>query len=243
MLHSNRVAAIVITCSEIPDPVQTPRIAQSLESFRAGGGVVVTLGRRTKQARKVFPDNVVGARSMGEALLRLGHRHFGIISGVKGTVSREERLAGFKAALKAAGVNQRHTHVVESDRSSDAGARAAEQLMTKHPDITCIFALNDKMALGAMIQMQRMGIRVPEDVSIAGFDDIAAARQSHPLLSTVRIDLPQMSDRLAAAAMAGRHEAPIDSTVIVPTTLVMRDSTAAVRPHQLRNSVLSMASS
>jgi LacI family transcriptional regulator len=229
MFHSNRVAAIIVACSEVPDPVQGPRIRANLDAFRSSGGIVVTLGRELGEAREVRPDNIGGGRAMAEALIKLGHREFGVLTGPRGTISREERLKGIYEAAKAHRIPKSAIHVLAGERSFEFGAQTAVELMAQHPEITCIFGLSDKVALGAMSQLQRSGYYVPGDVSIAGFDDILAARQSSPPLSTVRIDLPEMSRQLALAALAGRNDRPLRDKVAVPTTLVMRDSAARVR--------------
>jgi LacI family transcriptional regulator len=229
LLHSNRVAAIIVACSEVPHPVYGPRVRASLDAFRNAGGIVVALGRDLGQAREVQPDNIAGGRSMAAALIALGHRHFGIISGPEGTVSREERLQGFYEAAEEARISRNSIHVLSGERSWEAGADAAQRLMARHPEITAIFGLNDKIALGALSQLQRLGYRVPEDVSVAGFDDILATRQSTPPLSTVRIDLARMSALLAEQALASRTERSLDEKITVPTQLVLRESTGPVR--------------
>lgn len=234
LFHSNRVAAIIVACSEVPDPVHGPRIRANLDAFRQDGGIVVTLGRELGEVREVEPDNIGGGRAMTEALIDLGHRTVGVLTGPRGTISREERLKGIYEAAKARRIPKSSIHVREGERSFEFGAQAAEQLLAQHPEITCIFGLSDKVALGAMSQLQRRQVRIPEDVSIAGFDDIAAAGQSSPPLSTVRIDLPEMSRQLALAALAGRNERSLSDMVAVPTMLLMRDSTGPVRQSAAR---------
>jgi LacI family transcriptional regulator len=225
LLHSNRVGAIIIACSEVPHPVYGPEGRALLESFRREGGLVVALGRRMRDARNVLPDNVGGGRMMAEHLIGLGHRRFGIIAGPKGTASREERLQGFQLAMTEAGLPLAAVSVMNADRSWDEGARSVDALMKMHPDVTCVFALTDKMALGAQTQLQRLGWRVPDDISVAGFDDLPMAQHAHPQLTTVRIDLAEMSRHLALCALAGADEQPLEDSIVVPTQLVVRGST------------------
>lgn len=158
-------------------------------------------------------------------LLELGHRRFGAISATHRPFAFDQRLLGFRAGLAEYGIELPHSAVAEGDMSVTSGYHAADRLLGRQDRPTAIFALNDRMALGALQWAREHGLRVPQDVSIAGFDDIDAASHSHPALTTVR--LPSYREGQEASALLFRlldgKTAPKE--VIVPTEVVVRSST------------------
>lgn len=229
LLRSHSVSAIILTGSGLTDPAYVRQMEHQLDAFRAAGGVVAAVGRHLVRGRKVLPDNEGGARALAGALVALGHRRFGILSGPRGVTSTEERTAGFLAGLAGAGLDPAAVPVVEGDYSRESGAAAARALLGAETGITCIFAMNDHMAIGALRHLRAHGVRVPQDISIAGFDDVASAAEASPALTTVSIGLAEMSARVATVAFAGGEDLPDETAEIIPATLVMRDSTAAPR--------------
>jgi LacI family transcriptional regulator len=117
--------------------------------------------------------------------------------------------------------------VVAGDFTRDGGERAVEALLTRMPDVTAVFALNDLMAIGALSGLRRLNRPVPGDISLAGFDDIPIARDLMPSLTTVRLPMVQMGARALALAME-----PLESGLQIEhlaTELVLRDSTGPAR--------------
>ena len=181
-------------------------------------------------------DNALGARLATEHLLGLGHRRIGFLSGPLRTSSRLERLAGYRSALVAAGLEPRPDLVWEGLPSvgfgdvegADFGRRAARELLGKAEPPTALFAINDMYALGAYAGARDLGLGVPDDVSIVGFDDIFMAEVAQPPLTTVRQPVEAMLHKtvtLLVDRLEGRRDGPADHTVVTPE-LVIRSSTA-----------------
>jgi len=158
-------------------------------------------------------------------LLELGHQRFGAISAARRPLAFDQRLLGFRRRLAEHGIALPDTAVAQGDMSVASGYRAAAQLLSRDDRPTAIFALNDRMALGALQWAREHGLRVPQDVSIAGFDDIDAAAHSNPPLTTVR--LPSYREGQEATALLFRllDGEPASKEVIVPTEVVVRSST------------------
>ncbi len=169
--------------------------------------------------------NFDGARAMVEHLLRLGHRRIAIIKGVERNYDAAERLRGYRAALAAAGVAGFASWEIAGDFSEAAGFRAANELLEFWPRPTAVFATNDSMAIGALSALRQRGVRVPEDVALAGFDDIPMAQYMDPPLSSVRVDISALGARATTRLLEGvRDGGPHPRHDTLPTTLVIRRS-------------------
>src|SRR4051812_19184856 len=177
LLHAQRVNAVVLVGSGHADPRLDAPLAAAVASFQAGGGRVAMVGRHAVEADAVLPDNRGGAERLGRALTDLGHRRVGVITGPPGLTTTADRLDGLAAGGVALDL------VVEGDFGREGGARGAAALLQRRP--TAIVAGSDQAAIGALSVLRARGLRVPADVSLFGFDDIPAARDVTPALSTV----------------------------------------------------------
>lgn len=178
----------------------------------------------------VAATNWAGARTATEYLIGLGHTHIGIITGPEGWQVSQDRLAGYQAALLAAGMplvpHLRRT----SDLSLVDGMRAAAELLALSHAPSAIFALSTSAAVGVLRAARQSGLRVPQDLSVVAFDDLEAATITMPALTAVRQPL-QGEGRVAAdmlyRLLAGNE---LDATRIeLSTELIVRESTAAPR--------------
>ncbi len=131
-------------------------------------------------------ENERGAALAVGHLARLGHRHIGHVTGPGGNVLTRTRLEGYRAALDRLGLPMRADWVLEGDFTMDSGAAAARVWLAMEDRPTALFLSSDEMAVGFMGEVQRAGIRVPEDVSVVGFDNIEIARHLSPGLTTIR---------------------------------------------------------
>ena len=168
-----------------------------------------------------------GADQAMKHLLDLGHRRVGQITGPPGWVATEDRRRGYRAALAAAGILPDPTLEQEAEPEIGPGRAAAEQLLDLPERPTAIFAFNDNIAIGAIQAARARGIRVPEELSIVGFDDIEHATIVTPALTTVRQPLAEMG-RTAVSLLMRLLEGQRFETLHVElaTRLVVRDSTA-----------------
>ena len=168
-----------------------------------------------------------GAKLATEHLLELGHRHIGVVTGPTGWYANDERLIGFRAAMASAGLLPDGKLIAESDWSIPSGEVAAEHLLAFDDPPTAIFAFNDNLAIGTIQAAHARGLRVPEDLSVAGFDDSEHASLITPALTTVRQPLAEMG-RTAVNLLRRLIDGQRVETLHVElgTRLVVRDSTA-----------------
>ena len=157
----------------------------------------------------VLVQNRAGARDLAHELTGLGHRRFAVLAGPVDLLTARDRLAGFLDGLAGAGIAPDAVRVVDGPFTRDGGYAAAEELIAGGLDVTCVFAANDVMAVGAMAALRDHGLRVPDDVSIAGFDDIETLRDLVPSLTTVHLPLAELGERAAALALDGAPGDPI----------------------------------
>jgi LacI family transcriptional regulator len=171
-----------------------------------------------------------GADQAMRHLLELGHRRIAQITGPRGWLATEDRRRGYRAALAAAGILPDQSLEVEALPEIPPGREAAEYLLDLPEPPTAIFAFNDNIAIGAVQAARSRGLRVPEDLSIVGFDDVEHATIVTPELTTVRQPLAEMG-RTAVSLLIRLLERQRFETLHVElaTRLVVRDSTAPPR--------------
>jgi LacI family transcriptional regulator len=186
--------------------------------------VLISPGSHRSDQWVVGMDDEQAAREVTQSLIELGHRRIGFIGGARAHMASGHRRRGFELALEQAGLAVPAKWVAEGDFSFQSGLRLGLEMLAQ-PDLpSAIFASNDDMALGVLAAAQRLGLDVPDQLSVAGFDDISAATLVWPELSTVR----QPLDLMAAMAvdMLTSREPPEPLQRILPHTLMLRASTA-----------------
>jgi LacI family transcriptional regulator len=146
-------------------------------------------------------DNRMGGRLATEHLLNRGYQRIGIITGPMNWWEARERLAGWQEVVKAAGYSDVERLIVEGDWNAPSGAVGLQTLLDQNPDIDAVFISNDQMSLGALQTARRLGLNVPKDIGIVGFDDIPEAAYFYPTLTTVR----QNTRKLGALAVERIH--------------------------------------
>ncbi|MFJ1758514.1 LacI family DNA-binding transcriptional regulator [Kitasatospora sp. NPDC088134] len=175
----------------------------------------------------VGTGNWQGGRTATRHLLDLGHRRIAVISGPSGMMCSRARVDGYRTALETARVPVDPALVREGDFHHEGGYAAARALLTLPDRPTAIFAGNDLQALGVYQAARELGLRVPEDLSVVGFDDLPLARWVGPPLTTVRQPLVEMAETAARLAVGlARGEHPAATRIDLATTLIVRTSTA-----------------
>ena len=176
----------------------------------------------------LFALRFAGGVLLMEHVLSYGHRRIGIIS-VNPDVNMaiQLRLDGMLSAVDDANLDI-EIPMMDSDFSVKGGAQAARQLLQDHPDLSVIICLNDRMAIGAMSAMQQMGLHIPDDISVIGYDDIPVAATTQPLLTTIN-QKPVELGRAAAEIMLKRLNGAKPSNVVISPVIVTRQSLAAQR--------------
>lgn len=176
----------------------------------------------------VVARNRVGALAVMQYLIGLGHRRIGFIGGRPDTLSASRRFEGYKDGLAAAGIAYDPALVQPGDYTRERGQAAARQLLSLPDRPTAIFAANDRAALGVMDVARELGLHVPQDVSVVGFDNVPEAAQVTPKLTTVDQSIQEMgtlATKLLIAMLRG--EALEQTPVKVATRLIIRDSCIA----------------
>jgi LacI family transcriptional regulator len=207
-----------------------------LRELRAAGipFVRITPADTSSTLPYVAADDYRGAFEMCEYLIGLGHRHIGFIRGDPAHNASQERFEGFRAALRAHRIRYRPEWVRRADFRFDLAVRAGRELLKLNPRPTAILASDDEEAVGVLVAAHQLGVSVPSQLSVAGFDDFPSARKAYPALTTVRQPMDQISQlatQMLIELIKGRR--PQTRHIRVKTSLVVRDSTECVRrtPH------------
>lgn len=177
-------------------------------------------------------QNRESAHAMVDYLIGLGHRRIGHAAGPTDNVEAGYRLEGYRAALADAGVPIDETLIWQGAFTFEAGVRVARQFLAHPARPTAVFASSDEMAMGFIRTVKDAGLRVPDDVSVAGFDDIEFARYFDPALTTIhqpRAELGRLAAESLVARMTGNGRT-IPLRTRLPCTLIVRDSVSAPRP-------------
>jgi LacI family transcriptional regulator len=146
-------------------------------------------------------DHLEGARLATQHLIALGHRHIAFIAGDPGHPDAIDRQRGYRAALEAAGIGYDPELAVPGLFTEESGLTAVGRLLDNRQRFTAVFAANDQMAFGACLGLHRRALRVPQDVSVIGFDDLSIARYAVPPLTTVHHPAYELGQRAAAAML------------------------------------------
>ena len=173
-------------------------------------------------------DHRVGGRLAAQALLSRGHRHLAVISGPQSAPDNHDRLSGFYDELATHGVTRESVLQVEGDFSSESGWRAATQLLEMRRPFTGLFAANDVMAIAAISRLQQAGLRVPQQVSVVGYDDSEPASYSNPRLTCVRIPIQEVVSNASRYLLNECYGGTLPVTHIFEPVFVWRDSVTAV---------------
>jgi DNA-binding LacI/PurR family transcriptional regulator len=219
-LIKSRVDGIVVAgggWADLPDRTAV------LGTYRTG---LVAVGRHDTAHPSVRIDNVAASREATEHLLGLGHRRIAFLGGPASSTTVQDRAQGYRDAQKVAGRPGAATGVRYGDFTEESGYAMTRELLRLSRPPTALLCANDRIALGAYAAAADTARRVPDDVSVVGFDDTPIARYVRPTLTTVAIPTYEMGSaamRLLLAQLEGNPPAGLQT---LPTHLVVRDSTA-----------------
>lgn len=239
LLTQRRVDGLIVLASRTDDALVDWLIEQTYP--------FVVLGRVPgRDVPYVNNDNILAAREATEHLLQLGHRHIAFLGGPPNFVVSIDRLEGYKQALHAAGLSFRPDLVAATDFSYEQSYDAARRLLSlsqasgepldadtnSAPRPTALLAIDDSAALGALAAARDLGLRVPVDVSVVGFNDSPVCPHVAPPLTSVSIpifDMGAAAARMLCDALDGKRG---ETSVLLPTEVVVRESTAPMRGTQ-----------
>jgi LacI family transcriptional regulator len=175
---------------------------------------------------RLLCDNVLGGRMLMRHILDLGHRCIGLIA-IPDDISpaADARLMGMRAEAEARGLDFAAFPRVDGTYSSESGAAAAAALLNEHPDLSVLVALNDRMAMGAIRQVRKLGYSVPDRISVIGYDDLPQSSEFTPALTTINQQLTRWGElamNMLLRVMNGEDPEP----VVLEPRLMVRKSTA-----------------
>ncbi len=171
-------------------------------------------------------DNVAASRAVVMFLARMGHRNIAHIAGTPHTVTANERLRGYRDALAELGRTEETAVIEHGDFSIASGRAAARRILARDRRPTAIFAASDEMAMGAIHELKTAGLRVPEDISVAGFDDIDFSEVFDPPLTTIRQPRQEMGRFAMEMVVRQLEEDILPEETILPFQLIERASVA-----------------
>lgn len=190
-----------------------------VDPVAAAGAGVPTIGA----------TNWAGALGATEYLIELGHRRIGYVGGPPHVLCSRARFDGYRAGLEGAGLGADPALVRLGDFYHESGYAAGADLLRTGDPPTAIFAASDQMALGVCEAVRRRGLRVPDDVSVVGFDDVPEARWASPPLTTVRQPLAEMGALAARTVLRLTGDSGLPSRgVELPTRLITRGSSSTI---------------
>ncbi|MBU3875085.1 LacI family transcriptional regulator [Faecalicatena sp. AGMB00832] len=183
------------------------RSGKYLEKFTKAGKPVVLIDRKLKDidCDSVLVDNEGAAEDAVNRLLKAGHTRIGMIAGPKDIYTAQERYSGYCKALEQAGIRPDAKLAAWGNYTIEGGADAMKELVRENPDMTAVFVSNYEMTMGAIIQINELGIRIPEELSFIGFDNVEFAKASIPKLSIVTQPTKEIA-RNVSELMLGRLE-------------------------------------
>jgi len=223
-LRRQRARAVILAGSRFADEGTQDRLAAEVAGITAAGGRVSAIGQKALAVNTLVMENAGGARRLARVLWSLGYRSFAVLAGPEFLQTSEERLTGFREGLSDSGSELPNENIIGTQLTRDGGYVAMTELLDRDVEVEAVFAVNDVMAVGAMAALREQGHRVPGDMALAGFDDIATLRDVRPSLTTVRLPLVQMGRRALELAL---NQLPGQEPVVLSVTgeVVVRAST------------------
>lgn len=193
--RSLRTRALIVAVTRTTDAAREATFADELRAFAAEGGRVSVIGDNVFDFDEVVLQNALSAGHLAEDLLSLGYRRFAVVRGPAGNITPSERTRGFVSALQSAGIHVPDEHIATGQFDRQGGYTAAADLLPHLDDIDVIFATSDGMALGVLHRLRGAGLHIPDDVAVAGFDDVPIATDLVPALTTVHAPLADLAER------------------------------------------------
>ena len=228
-----RIDGLIVMAPDVDAPAALKRPSAEVPL------VLIDPGLGVEGCDTISIANHEGAHALVRHLLDLGHRRIATITGPRGNIDAEQRLAGYRRALRQHGGERDPDLEIPGDFGELSGYEAVERLLAMKRRPTAVFAANDYMAIGVLGALSDAGVRVPQQMAVGGFDDIAMSRYLNPPLTTVRVDAYGLGRRAAERLIRAQGVAPSRKWTreVLPTTLVIRGSCGAVGGERSRSGV------
>jgi len=224
VLRGQRPRSVILVGSRWAETGSDEELADELKAFERAGGRVTMVSQPQLPFRTVDIRNREGAAALAVALIKQGYRSAAILTGPAALITAQDRTFGFADAFEAQGHPIDERWRVPGDFTRDGGFLAAAELRRRGlGEIELIFAVNDVMAVGAMAYLRGAGVRLPDDVAVAGFDDVSSLRDVVPALTTVSLPLELIGR--TALDLALDHDQDGEAQVPIYGVPVLREST------------------
>jgi len=205
----------------------------SVALIKKQGTPIVVLDRRLPELMTdvVRCDSEGGAYELTRLLLSLGHREIAILNGPKDVSTSEDRLAGYRRALTEAGIPTNSKHEYYGAFNQESGFEMTRKVLAEAQKPTALFAANNFIAFGALKALQELELRVPEDITVVGFDDLPSALVTFPFLTVAAQPAYEMGRRAIEILLKKLDEGPSDQyqEVVLPAEIVIRQSSGKQR--------------
>lgn len=223
LCKERRVDGVIIQGIKIDDPYLLEVVESDIPC------VLIDIPIESDTVGYVTTDNILGAKKAVQHLIEMGHRNIAMVNGHDQAFVSKRRLEGYIESLKDSNLSIRNDWIVNGKFDEEEAEKATEELLINNPEITAVFCASDLMALGVIKAARNLGKRVPEDLSVVGYDDILLASYSTPSLTTIAQDKFRMgyeAGRLLVQMLEGENHSHI---VTLETNLKIRDS--SIRNH------------
>lgn len=228
-MRQQQAQVVVLVGGIADDPASRAALSDAARAMSAEGGTVVVVGRSAPPGvLEVSYDAEAAAHSVAEHLLGLGHRAILYVGGPPTLPTSTLRLAGVRRALAEHGLSLPDTRVHQDWFGRRPGYEAVSAALDRGRDFTAVICANESLASGALAALGERGVRVPQDVSVTGFDDLPLATDLSPRLTTVHVPIRDMGALAVAQGLDRVPGQPLPAPTLFGTPLIVRESTAPV---------------
>lgn len=233
LMREEGARLVILVGGVVEDDDYRKRVTHYARALDASGARLVLCGRPAPvadiPALVVEFDNEAGAHAVTGHLLSVGHRKIVYLGGLPGNTALDARVAGYRSALAEHGLPPQAAHVIDCGLGRANGQRAMAELLKDRRDFTAVVAGDDMVAAGALRAIADAGLRVPDDISVVGYNDIPLAADFNPPLTTVRTPAEELGREAVRIALRTPEDA-MSTRHVLGTHIVVRESVAAPPP-------------
>jgi len=226
LLDSYDADGILFVGGALTEPEYSEQIRLACERYCRNGGHIVTLSEYPLSVPRVSIDNVKASYDMTRYLIGLGHEEIAYVRGPENLHTTDLREQGFRQAMVEAGLSIRAEFVVGGSFTFESGQEAMQALLDLPKRPTAVFAANDLMAIGCVFTALQRGLRIPQDLSVVGMDNIESTQYLTPQLTTMEVPMVEMGRQAASCLFSMIEKEPFPAVTVLPHSLVIRGTAA-----------------
>lgn len=218
LCRERRVDGVILQGMKIDDPYLKEVVESDIPCM------LIDIPISSKSVGYVTTDNVLGAKRAVRHLIQSGHKNIGLVNGHDQAYVSKQRLKGYMEALQEAGLQVNGQYIASGDFTEEKAEKAGTMLLKEHPELTAIFCASDLMALGVIKSAKAVGLSVPEQLSVIGYDNILLAAYSSPPLTTIAQNKFELGYKAANALIDMLEEKSDAQVITLETELIVRES-------------------